>query len=69
MKPTTGDSNPGYPSPPTVSQPPPPTIPQRIMFNRNYLISITGILRIALMVRLFFKIESFWPHSSCLNKC
>jgi hypothetical protein len=53
MKPTTGDSSAGmgYPAPPTVSQPPPPTIPQRIMFNRSYLISITGILRIALIVK------------------
>lgn len=35
---------------PTVQQPSTPTVQQRIMFNKKYLASITGILRIALIV-------------------
>ena len=51
MQPTTGSGN--APRPPTVQQPP-MTVPQRIMFNKSYLISITGILRIALIVIIIF---------------
>ena len=56
MKPTTGDgfSAAAYPTPPTVSQPAAPTIPQRIMFNRSYLASLTGVMRIALIVSVSF---------------
>ena len=56
MKPTTGDgfSGAAYPTPPTVQQPASPTIPQRIMFNRSYLFSLTGVMRIALMVSVSF---------------
>ena len=63
MKPTTDSAGypsgtPSYPSPPTVSQPAAPTIPQRIMFNRSYLFSITSFMRIALIVSvLLIKIE------------
>jgi len=56
MKATTGGgfSGAAYPTPPTVQQPAAPTIPQRIMFNRSYLVSLTSIMRIALMVSVFF---------------
>lgn len=53
MKATTDGTGTGYPAPPVVSQPAQPTVPQRIMFTRSYLISITGILRIALIVFQF----------------
>ena len=49
MKPTT-DASGGFPAPPTVSQPAAPTVPQRIILTKSYLISITGILRVALIV-------------------
>ena len=51
MQPTTGSGN--APRPPTVQQPP-MTVPQRIMLNKSYLVSITGILRIALIVITYF---------------
>jgi hypothetical protein len=35
---------------PTVSQPTQSAVPQRIGFNRNYLLSVTGILRLVLIV-------------------
>ncbi|CAF0710167.1 unnamed protein product [Brachionus calyciflorus] len=38
---------------PSVQQPTPPNFRQRILFNRNYLLSIPGILRISLIVFQF----------------
>jgi uncharacterized membrane protein len=52
MKPTT-DASGGFPAPPTVSQPAAPTVPQRIILTKSYLISITGILRVALIIFQF----------------
>lgn len=48
------NSGPGFSNiqnaPPTVQQPAQSAVPQRIIANRRYLISLTGILRIALIV-------------------
>ncbi len=37
---------------PTVAQPAQPAVPQRVGFNRNYLLSVTGILRLVLIVNI-----------------
>ena len=61
MQPTTGSGN--VPRPPTVQQPP-MTVPQRIMLNKSYLVSITGILRIALIVITYFILSLLHSYSS-----
>ena len=40
------------PSVPTVRQNPNQTIPQRIQFSPSYLLTITGVLRVALVVNI-----------------
>lgn len=35
---------------PSVHQPNPPNFQQRILFNRKYILSVPGILRVALIV-------------------
>lgn len=50
--------------PPTVSQPAQPTVPKRVGFNRNYLLSITGILRFLLILFQF----AAWVSAAAVKK-
>lgn len=51
-------------APPTVAQPPSRTVPQRIGFNKNYVTTITGILRIALILFQFCA----WVSAAAVSK-